>query len=67
MPPDITKPDDPFFDEDEETTNPDAPRASSICPRCGGGVLPNGARCGLCDGDGRINKETYEQWRKKRK
>jgi hypothetical protein len=57
--------DDPF-DDDEEVTEPSHSRASVICPRCGGGALPNGVVCGLCKGQSRIDKETYDRWRKRK-
>jgi DnaJ-class molecular chaperone len=58
---------DEFEDDEEETTSPDHKRASVICPRCGGGMLPNKKTCALCNGQLRIDKETYKRWRKRKR
>lgn len=56
--------DEPF--EEEEITAPDHPRASIICPECGGGVTVDGMTCTTCWGVSRIDKEAYDRWKRRR-
>jgi hypothetical protein len=73
VPPDETEPkadetlntlDEPFVEE--EITRPDHPRASVLCPECGGGNLPDNEVCTTCWGLERVNKEAFERWKRRR-
>jgi hypothetical protein len=58
--------DEPFSEEEEETTSPDHRKASVVCPHCGGGHLASGMTCDVCWGVGKLNKEAFDRWKRRR-
>lgn len=54
--------DDPFGEE--ETTSPDHKKATVICPACNG--KESAMTCDTCWGKLRIDKETYDRWRRRK-